>query len=254
MSKPTRAMFFDLGGTLFSNRDIPIISIPVLQEAARRLGADDELAPVGAAYVKATQRANEIYMNEPFYMHRDLFLDTYRYFAEGLGTSASPEFIEWIYEAQREVMITRIRLREDCVDTLQGLRARGLTLAIVSNIDDDYLHPMIESLGLAPLFDHWSSSHEAESCKPDPVIFEYALQKAGCSADEVIFVGDSQLHDIKGAQAVGMTSVLIREKGGRSPLDVEDASPDHVIGSLSELVGLVGDPGLAPARPGASAE
>lgn len=239
MTRPPRAVFFDLGGTLFSNREIPKANTRLLQEAARRLGAEDDLARVGPAYIEASVAANQAFKDQPFYLHRDLFYATYDEFALRLEREMPDDFRDWFYEAQREIMTTRMVLREDCIDTLKALRQRGLMLAIVSNIDDDYFGPMIENLGLSKHFDQWSSSEEAGACKPNRVFFEYALRKADQSAEEVMFVGDSRLHDVRGAREVGMRAVLIEERWGRSPLDVGDDAPDHVIGALSELLALV---------------
>jgi len=241
MTNRTRAIFFDLGGTLFSNLEILRVSTPLLPEAARRLGIKGGMKRAGLAYVQATRQANESYVNRPFYMHRDFFLDTYRLFAKVFDQEASSEFLEWFYEAQRETMAANLVLREDCLETLHALRDRGLILSLVSNIDQDFLEPMLRNLGLEALLDHWTSSEEAESCKPDPGIFHHALRKAGCRKEEVMFVGDSRVHDIQGARAVGMTTVLISEEGGVSHLDDEDfdAQPDHVIANLSELLDLV---------------
>ena len=145
------------------------------------------------------------------------------------------------YAAQRDALFGGLRLRDDCVDTLRRLRGRGLYLSIVSNIDDDYLLPMVEQSGLQELLDHWTSSEEARSCKPDPGFFHLALEKAGRSPEEVLFVGDSREHDIQGARNVGMTSVLIVEEG--SPLALlgpgTDTEPHHEIRELSELLDLV---------------
>jgi 2-haloalkanoic acid dehalogenase type II len=235
MSSDIRAVFFDLGGTLFSNRTIPLTAGAVLVEAGKRLGVEGKLQEVGIAYVKASMRANERYVDQPFYMHRDLFHETYRHFAEELGKRASDDFIAWLYEEQRVNMVEKMYLRDDCIATLQSLRGSGLTLSIVSNIDDDYLQPMVRSLELESHIDHWTSSEEARSCKPHSGIFDLALQKAGCEANEVVFVGDSREHDVKGARRAGMKAVLISEEDGKSPLDVGDAEPDHVIGELSEL-------------------
>jgi 2-haloalkanoic acid dehalogenase type II len=237
-----RAVFFDLGGTLLSNIQIPLVNMPVLEEAARRLGVDGGLSGIIGAFIAASRQANARYVNRPFYLHRELFLDTARRLLDILGQEQSEEFSEWLYRAQREVMIGQLVLREDCFETLDALRSRGLLLAIVSNIDDDWLEPMMENLGLRSYFDHWISSEEARSCKPDPGIFRYALARVGCGPDEVIFVGDSRVHDIQGARAVGMRSVLITEEGGVSHLDDEHflVEPDHVIGALGELPGLVG--------------
>lgn len=235
-----RAVFFDLGGTLFSYREIPRLSGPIFHEAIERLGAPIERGEVGRAYAMASREAAERYVPRDYYLHRDLFLDTYRRFVDSLGASADDDFFEWLYESQREVMVSRVSLREDCVHTLQTLRGRGLSLSIVSNIDDDYLHPMVENFGLAPHMDHWSSSEEAQSCKPHPGIFELALEKSGHEAGEVVFVGDSRHADIVGARSMGMRTVLIVEPdGGAAPLDSGQAEPDRVIERLGELVGYL---------------
>lgn len=252
MTNRTRAVFFDLGGTLFSNLEVLRVSLPLLAEATRRLGVEGGLRRAGLAFLQATRQANESYVNRPFYLHRDLFLDSYRLFAKAFGQEASSEFLAWFYEAQRESVVSNLSLREDCLETLRALRERGLLLSLVSNIDDDYLEPMLDNLGLRPLFDQWTSSQEAGSCKPDPKIFWHALRKARCQEEEVVFVGDSRVHDIQGASALGMTAVLITEEGGVSQLDEEelDVQPDHVIESLSELLDVVNgrDSGTAKDR------
>ena len=241
MTNPLRAIFFDLGGTLFSNRDIPRVNGPAIVEAGRRLEVEGDFGEIGLAYVKAAREVNDLYMRRPYYLHRDHFYDTYRVFAKMLGRTASDEFLDWFYEAQRTSMVEGLALREDCAATLRVLRAKGLILSIVSNIDDDYLDGMLQSLELEPLFDHWISSQAARSCKPDPKIFECALGQAECRAGEVIFVGDSRIHDIQGARALGMATVLLAEEGGVSHLDDEafEAEPDYVISKLAELVELV---------------
>jgi HAD superfamily hydrolase (TIGR01509 family) len=236
-----RAIFFDLGGTLFSNRQIPVACTPVLIEAAERLGVGGGLAGVGRAFVDATRVTNEYYLARPYYLHRDLFIDTAARLQEGLEIEPSDAFNVWFYEAQRAVMVREMVLRDDCLDTLAALRSRGLTLSLVSNIDDDFLEPMLDNMGLRPYLDHFISSEAARSCKPDAGIFRTALDRVGCVPDEVIFVGDSRIHDIQGARAVGIRSVLISEEGGVSHLDDEsfDAQPDHVIGKLGELKEIV---------------
>ncbi len=233
-----RAVFFDLGGTLFSNQQIPEVCVPILLQAADRLGLAGDLASVGQGMIEATRAVNARYVEQPYYLHRDLFIDTSNHLLESLGRERSEEFSEWFYGAQRAVMVSQMTLREGCFETLSALRSLGLRLSVVSNIDDDYLEPMMSNLGLDSHFDHWISSESAGSCKPDAGIFELAMRKADCDPDEVLFVGDSRVHDIQGAQGVGIRTVLISEEGGASHLDDEtlDVSPDYVIGKLSELL------------------
>ena len=232
MAKQIKAVFFDLGGTLFSYREIPKISRRVMQEAARRLGASEDLDSLNRAFA----RASRDFLNRDYYLHRDLFMASYQEIANQLGACPDDDFYAWFYEAQREVMVQGMVPREDCYATLSGLRDRGLSLSIVSNIDDDYLDPLMENLGLRPFFDHTSSSEEARSCKPHPGIFEYALRKAKVRSEEVVFVGDSLHHDIRGARDVGMLSVLIEESSRPSPGGDNGPEPDYVVNCLSDLL------------------
>ena len=240
MSNRFQALFFDLGGTLFSYSNVGRWTFDAVLGGAERLGITATKREIGSAYRTASHAANERYIDQPFYLHRDLFRDTFALFARELGRDAPEEIIDWFETSLRESLIDNMVLRDDCLATLRALRARGLYLSIVSNIDDDHLFPMVERSGLGDVLDHWTSSEEARSCKPDPGFFRLALEKAGRSADEVLFVGDSPEHDVRGAQGVGMATALIVEAGivpplqsGRTPTE-----PDHRIEALSELLAL----------------
>lgn len=240
---PLRAVFFDFGGTLFSYASFLQAMRgtgerrPIFARAAERLGVDADRRAIARAYGAASSEAYLRFHDQPYYLHRDLFLETFRLFARELGAEVDDAFLAWFYDLQRDALLEGFELRADCVATLETLRADGLSLHIVSNIDDDYLHPMVARSGLDALLDHWTSSEEARSCKPDRRFFELALGKSGCQAGEVLFVGDSPVHDVAGARAVGMRTALIREEGAPPPGQLGDAPPpDHEIWSLGELV------------------
>lgn len=76
--------------------------------------------------------------------------------------------------------------------------------------------------------------------KPAPAYFEAALTSLGVPAARAAMVGDDVVNDVLGAQAVGMTGVLVRT-GKFRPTDLErsDGTPDHVIDALSELPSLL---------------
>ena len=235
-----RAVFFDLGGTLFSYRDVGRWTLAALVGGAKQLGVEPPVRDLGRAY-RTGRNANRRYADRPFYLHRDLFRDTFRLFAKELGREASETHLDWFEAALRNALVDNMVLREDCLDTLRRLHERGLYLSIVSNIDDDHLVPMVERSGLAQVLDHWTSSEEARSCKPDPRFFELALEKARCRAQDVLFVGDSSEHDVQGAKGVGMTTVLLAEEGATPPLQSgkPTVAADHEIHALSELMKLV---------------
>jgi HAD superfamily hydrolase (TIGR01509 family) len=237
-----KAVFFDFGGTLFSYRDMRSSTPELLASMLERLGVEADLRAAGRAYGKAQQAAFREFAARPFYLHRDLFHEAFRSFARSLGKQASPSDLEWCHVAQRRQVLEEFRLRDGCDDLIDALRRDGVHTAIVSNIDDDYLLPMLERCGLAEKLDAWTSSEEARSCKPDAAIFELALGKAGVAAEEVLFVGDSREHDIAGARALGMHTALIVEQGSVTPGagGLAAAEPHREIGQLAELIPLLG--------------
>ncbi|HET7875441.1 MAG TPA: HAD-IIA family hydrolase [Methylomirabilota bacterium] len=70
--------------------------------------------------------------------------------------------------------------------------------------------------------------------KPEPPLFELALQRMDCGVDEAAMVGDSVDSDIRGARRVGMTAVLFAPKGG------PDGVAHYMVRSMSQLRRLLG--------------
>jgi HAD superfamily hydrolase (TIGR01509 family) len=236
------AVFFDFGGTLFSYRDVQGRAFyPILTEALERLGSAVAARDAGRAWRRASAEAFRVHHPLDYYLHKDLFLDTFRRFAAHVGGEASDADLEWYHEAQRRMVYEGFELRSGCTEMLGRLREAGVHVGIVSNIDDDYLHPMLEKAGLAPHLDAWTSSEEARSCKPHAGIYQHALQKADASPTRSFFVGDSPEHDIVGARRLGMRTILIRDGDVEVPGAGagEAGEPDHTITSLSEIAGLV---------------
>ncbi|MGE0484598.1 MAG: HAD family hydrolase [Gammaproteobacteria bacterium] len=238
----TRAVFFDLGGTLYSYRNVPRATMALLTEAAERLGVAADRHQLGEAYNGAQQAAAHAYADKSYYLHRDFFQDTLRGFAERLGAAADEAVFDWYLEAHRVAIVDCLVLKEDCLDTLAHLKQRELYLSVVSNIDDDMLAPLIERGGLGEYFHHWTSSESAQSCKPDRRFFEHALELSGHAPADVLFVGDSPEHDIVGAAALGMRTALIVDGGMEPPLQTGRGAitPDHVIHNLAELKTVLG--------------
>lgn len=240
---PPRAVLFDFGGTLFSYRSVQGAAFhPLLREALARLRVAPEAGAVGRAWRRASADAFRAFHERPYYLHKELFQDTFRRFAALLGAEAAADDLEWFHDAQRDLVVQGFELRPGCVEMLRALRGAGLHAAIVSNIDDDYLLPMLERAGLAPHLDAWTSSEAARSCKPHPAIFERALGVAGARAGEAVFVGDSPEHDIAGARRLGLRTILIRDGELENPGAGagEAGTPDHVVEDLREIPELLG--------------
>lgn len=234
-------MLFDLGGTLFSYAGGGQMGRSIF-ETARSIGLDAKPREIGLAWRTASEAVMREFSQRDYFLHRDLFLETLAAFASSFDASVSDEIAERFHELQLAAVVDHLPIRHDCLETLRTLKARGMYLAIVSNIDDDYLDPLVKKHGLDGVLDHWTSSEEAQSCKPHTGIYHYALKKAGLDVAEALFVGDSLQHDIAGASAAGLRSARIIEEGVTTPLTTGlkiTAQPDFEINELAQLIGLV---------------
>ncbi len=236
-----QGVFFDLGGTLFSYRNVPRATAPLLTEAVTRLGEQAGRDQIKDAYTQASRDMTFAYAERAYYLHADFFHDTFMRFADLLAAPHDEAVHDWYLEAHRLAIVDCLVLKDDCIDTLAHLKDAGLYLSVVSNIDDDMLDPLIAREGLDRYLDHWTSSEAAQSCKPDRRFFEMALARSGLSASDVLFVGDSPEHDIIGAQEVGMRTALILDGGIPPPLQTGrvNVNADHNIASLTELKNIL---------------
>ena len=119
------------------------------------------------------------------------------------------------------------RIVHGSVDALRRLGALGMRLAIVSNADgnaeqrlrDDAICQVGPGRGASveAIFD----SAVVGVAKPDPRIFELALEALAVPAAGAIHVGDTPGADVEGARAAGVHPVLVDPYDFHSDLDVE---------------------------------
>lgn len=98
------------------------------------------------------------------------------------------------------------RAADGAADVLAALRRRGVRTGVVSNFDHR-LRPLLDALGLVSLLDVIVLPSDVGAAKPDPRIFEYALEQLGVRAAEAIYVGDDADEDVAAAQRVGLRAV-----------------------------------------------
>jgi HAD superfamily hydrolase (TIGR01549 family) len=106
--------------------------------------------------------------------------------------------------------------------------ANHYQIGLISNTHyPPMVYRIIESLGLAGLFQITLLSAEFGVPKPHPQIFEEALSQMKVDADQSVYIGDSYEHDYRGATGVGIDCYLIG-KHARVP-------KDHQLRNLSDL-------------------
>lgn len=102
-------------------------------------------------------------------------------------------------------------------ELLDGLRAEGLRLGIVSNWSPA-LGGLLEGLGLTPRVDRvWISAVEALE-KPSAEIFLGAVEALGATPAEAVHLGDHPRNDFEGARAAGLQAVLLDRSGAHPGL------------------------------------
>src|SRR5690606_38984118 len=109
------------------------------------------------------------------------------------------------------------------------VREAGVRTVCVSNWDIS-LPEVLARVGLAELLDGVVSSAGTGARKPDPAIFERALELASCSPEEALHVGDTAAEDIAGAHAAGIRALLIDREGGGGDISSLAELPGRVLG------------------------
>lgn len=87
----------------------------------------------------------------------------------------------------------------DLRPALDRLRGLGLTLVVVSNANGRLRH-LFDRLELSRYFDVILDSHDWAVEKPDPRLFEIALEQSGGARDSTAHVGDLYHIDVTGAR------------------------------------------------------
>jgi putative hydrolase of the HAD superfamily len=234
----TRAVLFDFGGTLYDYATLEPAERESLVSLARWAGVETAPDAVLQAHRNALRRVFYDYLPRNFYLHRDLFRDALIGMLEDLGARPDPDQLERYRAAQWKRHRRDFVLREGVIETLHALRVRGLHVGMVSNIDEDQLAHLLAIAEIEPYFDAIVSSERARSCKPDLAIFQAAVRSAGCQPDEALFVGDTLLQDVAGANRAGLCSVLLWHRHDRPP-PADGPRPHHVIRRIPELLALL---------------
>lgn len=124
------------------------------------------------------------------------------------------------------------------VSTLGALRERGIATGLVSNCTEE-VALVWETTAFAGLFDAEVFSATAGCAKPEREIYELALARLGVPASEALFVGDGANDELRGAEEVGLTPVLVTPNGEEPLWDGLRDWPGLRVGSIPEVLDLV---------------
>jgi 2-haloacid dehalogenase len=225
MSGMVKACVFDAYGTLFD------VHAAVARHAARVGGRAEELSKLWRAkqleysWVRSLMRRHE-----DFWSLTQEALD-FALRSHGIDDAALRRALLDAYlslDAYPEVP-----------ETLRRLKAQGVRTAVLSNGSPAMLESAVRAAGLAELLDGWWSVEEVGTFKPDPRVYQVAVDRLGASAAEISFQS-SNAWDAAGAASFGHRVVWVNRSKQPAeygflprPLEIADltALPDIVAGA-----------------------
>jgi putative hydrolase of the HAD superfamily len=156
--------------------------------------------------------------------------DAYRTGVEAVTGESLPTE-EWLprFRACQHELLTPTDGALDVVETIaDGPRHQG----IISDIDTAEAELMLETFELTDAFDAVTTSEAVGTTKPDPRMFETAIEAGDLDPDRTLYVGDRYEHDMVGGSDAGFRTVAF---------GVEQTGPaiDHRIDDLRQLLGLL---------------
>jgi 2-phosphoglycolate phosphatase len=218
MRMPPRAVLFDLDGTLLDTAPDMVGALNALRLEALR-------APLPYEEVR------------PLVSHGSARLVKLG-FPEA-DPDAFAELQKRYLEIYRGALSVKTRLFDGMDRVLAELVRRGLLCGIVTNKPAWLTDPLLEQLGLTPLFACVVSGDTVGARKPHPMPMLHAAKLAGIDAGECVYVGDAE-RDVQAAHAAGMPA-LVATYGYLQPDENWQAwGADGFIRHPSELLGWLG--------------
>ncbi|SDE64604.1 YjjG family noncanonical pyrimidine nucleotidase [Riemerella columbipharyngis] len=201
-------IFFDLDNTLWDHRKNARLALKKLfdnHSLADKLNVDFQ------GFYKCYYNSNESLWDklrdgkiDKTYLRKHRFYDVFIDFGFNdfeLSQTFEEQFLETIIEFNE--------LIPDAREILQYLSEKDYVIHIVSNGFQEVTYRKIEGGALGAYFTTVTSADEVGVRKPNPEIFQYAVDIADAKVEESIFIGDDWIADALGARDFGMKSVFL---------------------------------------------
>jgi putative hydrolase of the HAD superfamily len=134
------------------------------------------------------------------------------------------------------------KVEEQAPRVLDGLRAAGYRLGLVSNAsDEEDVQTLVDNAGFRSYFDVIVSSAGVGIRKPNPRIFLDVLAQMKVEPARAVMVGDTLGADILGAHNAGLYAVWVTRRANKAANrdHMDTIHPDAVIAEIGELPALL---------------
>jgi HAD superfamily hydrolase (TIGR01549 family) len=133
-------------------------------------------------------------------------------------------------------------LEEDAIPTLETLISHGYRLGLISNTsDDNNVQGIVDRWGIRSFFETILTSAALGIRKPDPRIFQVALDRFGVQPEAAAMIGDSLEADMLGAIQTGIYSIWIIRRVQIQEEGELEVQPQAVITALHQIPDLLAE-------------
>jgi HAD superfamily hydrolase (TIGR01509 family) len=212
-----RAVLFDYGLTLVTFRFPRPELIEAMEQVRPWLGAsrppaerlvDDVLLPIDRGLSEFDDCLDEVD-----------YLDFFDRGWRRAGFELSRDTLYRVLDVEQRCWDGAAQLAPDALATLDGLRARGVRIAVCSNapFPPEMVRRQLAGKGVTDRTDAVVLSSEVGRRKPAPELYEAALAALGTAPSDALHVGDRVREDFEGPRALGMRAVLCTALARRPP-------------------------------------
>lgn len=136
------------------------------------------------------------------------------------------------------------QMRPEIPAVLESIRQMGLKIGLISNVCSRSQVPHnLEKYGIRDFFYPVVLSSEYGRRKPDPAIYHFAARLANVPTSKCVYVGDRIARDIQGAHRAGYCLAIQIYHAFKHNEQDDGDTPDAVIDNMTELVGILKEPG-----------
>lgn len=208
-----RAVGFDLDGTLFDHVGCALAG---LDDFLLSLGVEPSDSLRAAWFRAETEqyerwRVGDISHEEQRRERLRVLLPIF-----GLEVPGEPHELDAVFAGYLRGYRAAWRAYPDSACLLRDLRAAGYRLGVLTNGTEPQQRAKLSDTGLIDGLDTVCTAERIGVQKPAPLAFRTLADELGVAPSECLFVGDSAEHDVAGAQAVGMSALLVDRFGAHA--------------------------------------
>ncbi len=231
-----KAILFDLDETLITTNTRPRLA---WRESIERHAGDDYAVDLHAAAEAVIHAARHFWSDQD--RHREGRLDipkTMRHIVRSAlseTTALDHEVLDRIADDYRAEQVRRTTFFPGVIETLEGLRGRGVKLGLITNGAAEPQRAKVERFGLEPHFDHVQIEGELGVGKPEPAAYHHAVGALGTAIEETWIVGDNLEWEVAVPKSLGFHTIW-RDPHDRGLPAHAAAEPHRILVHLPDLL------------------